>query len=262
MKRMKSALDVLATVLVIVSASLFIWRQFTPRAAASSRPQMEDVSGTIAADLSTLARGSGQLALVGFSDFECPYCGRHVRDVEPMIREAFVDTGVLRQVFVHLPLANHRHAMPASEASLCAEEQGKFWEMHDALFSDQKALDEKGLAESASRIGLDSETFSQCLAKGDAKVAIERHKRAAQDMKVQATPAFFLGMVQADGSILLKKRLNGALPFERFRAAIMELTPNELKSRIRDVALSNMGLPNLRRPSGFGGGSVQSPVHR
>jgi protein-disulfide isomerase len=107
MTRFKSMLDIAVTVLVVVAAGLVIWRQFEPINQSRSRPQVEEAKGTIPADVAAIVRGSGPLALVEFSDFECPFCGQHVREVAPMIRKAFVETGVVREVFVNYPLSNH-----------------------------------------------------------------------------------------------------------------------------------------------------------
>lgn len=238
MKRLKSILDMSVTVLVVVAASLVIWRQFAPVGQSQARPRVEAAVGTVPAELVTNARGTGQVALVEFADFQCPFCGQHARDVEPMIRKAFVDTGVAREVFVNYPLPSHPHAQPASEAAICAANQGRFWEMHDALFRNQAALEERDLTDRARELGLDIPLFSQCLGGGEARPVIERHKSAARALGVQATPAFFVGVMQPDGSLVLKKRINGALPFSDFRSAITDVTPLELRERVRDVALN------------------------
>jgi len=246
MKRLKSVVDVLATLLVVIAAGLVIWRQFIPAASSRRPPRIESAKGTLPAELARTALGSGQVALVEFADFECPFCGRHAREVEPMIRKTFVDTGVVREVFVNLPLPIHAHAGPASEAAMCAGQQGKFWGMYDALFQDQKGLEASDLTARADKIGLDSATLAECQRGGKARAEVERHKKVAAEMKVQATPAFFVGLVQSDGSIEIKKRLNGALPFADFRTAIVEVAPAELRSRIPKVAFNapQDGVPN------------------
>ena len=136
MKRAKTILDVVVTLLVATAAGLVIWRQLAIQKPSSARPPVEDVGGTLPADIAKQVRGTGPVALVEVADFECPFCGTHARDVEPMLRKAFVDTGVVRHVFLNNPHASHLHATPASEAALCADRQGKFWEMRDALFEN------------------------------------------------------------------------------------------------------------------------------
>lgn len=237
MTRLKSILDIGVTLLVVVAASLVIWRQFAPPRPAGARAAVEEASGRVPAAIATHVRGTGPVALVEFADFECPFCGKHARDVEPMIREMFVESGVVRHVFVNNPLQNHPRAMPASEAAACAGHQGKFWDMRDALFRNQMALADTDLTDRARELGLDLKLFSECVSSGKERHLIERHRAAARALNVQSTPAFFVGMVQADGSVELKKRLNGALPFDEFRNAIMNVAPRELRGLVREVAL-------------------------
>lgn len=236
MARLKSVLDTSLTVVVVVAASLVIWRQTSPAGEQRGRAPIEDSSGTIDAELATYVRETGPIALVEFADFECPFCGSHARDVEPIIRRAFIDTGLIRQVFLSFPLSSHRRAVPASEAALCAGKQGKFWEMRDALFRNQPALADADLVERARELGLDMPLFVTCIAGGQERAVIERHKLAARALNVKSTPSFFLGIAQVDGSVLLKKRINGALPFDEFRSAIRDLAPEKLSERINTVA--------------------------
>ena len=237
MKRLKSVLDVCVTLLVAVTAGLVIWKQFAPAGTLQGRAsQVEDVSGSIPAELATSTRGVGQVALVELADFECPFCGRHARDVEPEIVKTFIDTGLARQVFLNFPLENHPRAEPASAAALCAGKQGEFWGMHDLLFLDQKALEDSDLHDRARKLDLDVARFAQCVNGGEVKPLIERHMDVARSLGVEGTPAFFVGLVQKDGSVALKKRINGAVPFSVFRSAIIAVAPDELKVRLRDVA--------------------------
>jgi protein-disulfide isomerase len=241
MKRLKSIVDVSVSLLVLVAAGLVIWRQVSPAGGQQGRAPVEDASGTIEAELATYVRGTGPVALVEFADFECPFCGSHARDVEPMIRQAFIDTGVLRQVFLNFPLSKHQRAVPASEAALCAGKQDKFWEMRDALFLNQPTLADADLAKRARELGLDIALFTECIAGGKERSLIDRHKKTARALSVQSTPSFFLGIVKPDGSVELKKRINGALPFDEFRSAIMDVTPEKLRERISTVALNVAG---------------------
>jgi protein-disulfide isomerase len=235
MRRLKTAVDIVVTVLIVVAAILVIWRQFVPAGQTQARARIQDAAGTIPADLAINARGLGQVALVEFADFECPFCGRHAREVAPEIQKAFVDTEVIREVFLNFPLENHRRAEPAGAAAVCAANQGKFWAMHDALFRNQKALEQDDLTERAREVGLDLAIFSRCLETGDARPVIQRHKSAGRSLGVESTPVFFVGIVRADGSVELKKRINGAVPYSDFHSAIKDITPRALRDRIRDV---------------------------
>lgn len=237
MTRFKAVIDVLATILLIVAACVVIWRQFAAPSSPQQRTRIETATGSLPSDLMANHRGRGPVALIEFADFQCPFCGKHVRETEPTIRKAFVDSGVLRQVFVNFPLPNHPRAKPASEAAICAGNQGKFWEMHDGLFQNQSALEEDDLIKRAREIGVDSELFLACIASGAARSVVERHTAAGRELDVRATPSFFLGIVQADGSVQLKTRINGALAFSEFRSAISDITPDSVRPLIRPVAL-------------------------
>src|SRR5215213_10004710 len=80
---------------------------------------------------------SARLEVVEFADFECPACGSFATLAEPDVRSRLVNTGIIRYRFIDLPLTMHRNTWPAHRAAWCAGEQGKFWEMHDALFFNQ-----------------------------------------------------------------------------------------------------------------------------
>lgn len=78
---------------------------------------------------------NASVTIVEFSDFECPYCQRHFTQTNAKIIEEYVNSGKVKMVFKHYPLAFHSSAQKAAEAAECANEQGKFWEMHDILFT-------------------------------------------------------------------------------------------------------------------------------
>jgi protein-disulfide isomerase len=240
MKQFRSFLETFATIFIAIAVNIVLWKVAMHFVRASDRPQIEEASGSISASVATTSLGVGSLALVEFADFECPFCGTHAREVEPLIREAFVKTGILREVFFNLPLPIHAHAQSAGEAAVCAGQQGKFWEMYDALYANQTALEDHDLITRTDRLGLNHDQFAQCVRQGEARPLIDSQKSVARQMEVQATPAFFIGMVQPDGSISLKTRINGALPFEDFEAAILKIAPDHLRSQIRRSAQASL----------------------
>jgi len=84
-----------------------------------------------------LGEADAPVVLIEFSDYQCLYCRNFWRDTLPMIKSEYINTGKVRFVYRDLPLSVHPAAIPAAQATECAEEQGMFWEMHDKIFSEQ-----------------------------------------------------------------------------------------------------------------------------
>ena len=107
-----------------------------------------------------------RLVLIEFSDYQCPFCARFVRETLPEIEKDYIKTGKLKYVFRDFPITSaHKDAFKAALAAGCALDQGKFWEMHDRLFENQTAFTAHNLTQSAEAIGLNKEKFQQCLSK-------------------------------------------------------------------------------------------------
>ena len=137
-----------------------------------------------------------------FADFECPYCVRIVSSLK-RLEETYGDN--VRLVFRQFPLSSiHRHAQKAAEASLCADEQGKFWEMHDVMFEEQGTLGLTDLKEKAARLGLDSERFDACLDSSKYAARVAADFDAARRLGLTGTPAMFIN----------GRFLSGAQPYE------------------------------------------------
>jgi protein-disulfide isomerase len=166
---------------------------------------------------------TARLTLIEFSDFQCPFCGRHDRDTAPQIDKEYVTAGKLRHVFVDFPLESiHKFAFKAAEAARCAGEQGKYWEMHHRLFENQNKLDP--LTPHAEAIGLDVPKFEECLNSGRQAAAIRQEVAEAQKAGVTSTPTFFLAYTDPKTSkIKTVRRLTGAQPYTAFKAAIDKL---------------------------------------
>ncbi|MEJ5946891.1 Na+/H+ antiporter NhaA [Pseudokineococcus basanitobsidens] len=131
------------------------------------------------------------LTLVEYADFECPFCGRATGSVEEL-RERFGDR--LRYVFRHAPLdPTHVHAGLAAEAAEAADAQGRFWPMHDRLFTHQAALTSSDLLEHAAAVGLDVPRFARDLASSRRARRIQHDLESAQASGVPGTPAFYIG---------------------------------------------------------------------
>jgi len=147
------------------------------------------------------------VTIVEFSDFQCPFCVR-ARPTVSRVREAYGDR--VRWVFRHYPLDFHAQAEKAGEAAACAGDQGKFWEMHDLLWSNTAKLQVPDLKAHAATLGLDAAAFGECLDSGRHGGLVSGDLAAGQGYGVSGTPAFFVN----------GRPLVGAQPFEAFAQVI------------------------------------------
>jgi protein-disulfide isomerase len=149
------------------------------------------------------------VTIVQFSDFECPFCSR----VEPTIDQVMKEyAGKVRVAWRNMPLPFHKDAKPAALAAMAANQQGKFWQMHDILFKNQKALGAADLEKYAQEIGLNMAKFKAAIADKKLSDAIEEDAAMGGKIGARGTPAFFI-----NGTFL-----SGARPFDQFKARIDE----------------------------------------
>ncbi|PYV16925.1 MAG: thioredoxin [Acidobacteria bacterium] len=148
----------------------------------------------------TRVRGNpaAPVTIVEFSDFQCPYCKKVTATLNDLLAKY---QGRVKLGYRDFPMRQlHPHAEIAAEAGRCAEEQGKFWEYHDALFADQTKLDEAGLEATAQKLGLDEKSFQSCLASGKFKAQVEQDVQDGSKAGVSGTPGFFINGVFVNGS--------------------------------------------------------------
>ena len=175
----------------------------------------------------TQGAATAKAVVVEFSDFECPFCGRHAQTTYREILGKFVDAGVVRYVFRHLPLEQlHPSAVRAATSSECARQQGKFWEMHDRLFANQKALGSPDLLSHAKAVGLDEANFQACMDGGSASARVRADLAEAERLSLTATPAFLIGEMTSSGAVRITRRIDGAHPMPIFQSAIEAVLAN------------------------------------
>jgi protein-disulfide isomerase len=143
-------------------------------------------------------RADAPVTLVEYGDYECPHCGR----AYPIIKEVQRRLGSkLRFVFRNFPLTeSHPHAEQAAEAAEGAAIQGRFWEMHDALYEHQQALDDRHLVGYAAKLGIDPKTFEQELHAHAHKARVREDFTSGVRSGVNGTPTFFINGVRFDDS--------------------------------------------------------------
>ena len=146
-----------------------------------------------------LGPADAPVTLVEFTDYQCPFCGRHNNVTAPKLREHYGD--MLRVIVLHFPLVSiHPLAPKAAEAAECAADQGKFWEYNDTLHADQSAVDPSSLLRHAETLGLDIGTFGECLESGEKRLLIEQHIRAAVEAGARGTPFFVVNGQKMSGA--------------------------------------------------------------
>jgi len=147
------------------------------------------------------------ITIIEFSDFECPYCSRANNTVEEVLKKY---PNKVKVVFKNLPLPFHKEAKPAAAAALAAGEQGKFWEMHDALFANQRGLNSAFYKTTAEKLGLDVDKFIADMKSEKVQKQIEEDTKLASQNGITGTPGFFIN------GVLLK----GAQPLPAFQRVI------------------------------------------
>lgn len=180
-----------------------------PRPAPAPRPQEDPnkVYQIPQGDSYWVGSPTAPVSLVVFSDFQCPFCARLAKTLAGLME---ANPGKLKIVFKHMPLPFHKDAFGAHEAALAAGAQGRFWEMHDKLFTNTRALKPEDLDRYAQELGLDLYRFRADLDSHAFKAIIERDMAFAKEIGVRGTPASFVN----------GKRLSGAQPADAFQKVI------------------------------------------
>lgn len=151
-----------------------------------------------------------KVTIVAFSDYQCPFCSRGEESIAEVMKAY---PSEVKLYFRDYPLPMHTDAPKAAEAAHCAKDQGKYWEMHDKLFANQKALKVEDLKTYAKEVGVsDAAKFAKCLDSGEKKHIVDESMEAGRKLNVNGTPAFFVNGIL----------LSGAQPFEKFKQVIDE----------------------------------------
>jgi protein-disulfide isomerase len=199
-----------------------------PAPAPAARPQQPAFQEQVISIGTSPTKGKSDapVTIVEYSDYQCPYCARVYRDTLSLIQKEYIDTGKVRFVMRENPLETiHQDAMNASQAALCAGDQGKYWEMHNLIFDNQRELRVENLKNYAGTIDIDTAVFNECL---DGKKHVETVRRdlaSGAKLGVRGTPGFVFGLTDPDDSdkVKMMKFLRGAQPVTSFRATIDEL---------------------------------------
>ena len=190
--------------------------------AAPAPPDGEtEADAAAAAPFNELGSRDAQVLIIEFSDLQCSYCARHASQTLPELRRNYIDTGKIRYAARDLPLPMHRHAVPAAVAARCAGEQGKFWEMRQAIYLARGRLDQEPYAQMAGELGLDVERLEECRRDGRQLEKVRADAALAAAEGISSTPAFVIGRIV--GEEFHGETIVGAKPYAVFAAKIDSL---------------------------------------
>jgi protein-disulfide isomerase len=164
-----------------------------------------------------LGKPDAPVQVIEFADFECPACGQFATLAEPDIRKRLIEPGTISYRFYDFPLPMHKNTWAASNAAACADEQGKFWEMHDQLFNAQDQWNGEATSrpkskfqEYAKAMGLDVGKWEACFDSRKYQGRIKANEQMAEKRGAGQTPTFVIG----------NKMVGGAISFDHFKALV------------------------------------------
>jgi len=162
------------------------------------------------------------VGIVEFTDYECPFCRRFHDQTFPRLKEKYIDMGKVVYVVRDYALPFHNEGRPAAIAANCAAKQDKFWDMNSELFSRQRDLGQATYLAAAKKIGIDVNSFAQCLNDQSIGQEVDQDQVIGQSLGVNGTPSFFIGRVEK-GRLVNAKALSGAQPFSVFSRVIDQI---------------------------------------
>lgn len=159
-------------------------------------------------DLPTEGSDKAHFVLIEFADFQCPFCRHFANKILPQVRRDYVDPGILQVAFANMPLPTHDFSDKAARAGECAFQQGRFWQIHDALFSVAE-LSDAAIEKAAVVSGVEEGRFARCFSSAAVESTVRAALANARAVEAQGTPTFFVG-VKADGGVRVTSRFMAA----------------------------------------------------
>lgn len=183
-----------------------------PAPSAPSKPTSVNVK--ITSDDPVKGNVNAKLTIIEFGDYQCPFCGRFFKDVEPLILKDYVDTGKVKFIYKNLAFLG-KESTDAANAALCAKEQNKFWEYHDKLYNSQSgenqgAFSTDNLKKFALDLGLNATKFNSCLDAQKYNSQVQADTAEANRNGFQGTPSTAIGTTP----------VIGAQPYAQFKTTI------------------------------------------
>lgn len=179
-------------------------------------------------NLPVLGRQDAKIAIIEFSDFQCPYCKRFTDNAFKQIKENFIDTGKVQYVARDFPLNFHPQAMPAAIAATCSFKQDSYWPMRDVLFSNPKQLGDDLYQKAATDLSLNMQEFADCLKDQSVADKVEGDLALGKSLGVRGTPSFIIGRVE-NGELIEPQIVVGAQRYPAFESILNELEKEKNK---------------------------------
>lgn len=235
--RFWTIVDRTATALILVVAGIILFQRFSP--SRTTKPGVPVPTQPVAfGGLPIVGAPTARLGMLIFSDFDCPFCAQFARNAWAVFRKEFVDSGKVRVAFVHRPIeTQHPAAFRAAEVAECAAQQGRFWDVHDFLFSPaskgqgtspRAVIDLDALSDTIiSDFSLDASSYRGCL-EGGAASRIRDNIAQAESLSIRSTPIFLLGRIDSNERLVVKEVVTGARSIDVFRQALERSGLNQI----------------------------------
>ena len=201
-------------VVAVLGIGAISWTATHPKTTATT---IDPTLPALKAEGYVLGSATAPVEVNEFADFECPSCGQYATLTEPDVRTRFVNTGQLRIRYMDYPLPMHKNTWDASLAAACANEQGKFWEMHDLIFQNQDKWNGEAtrrprgpLSDLAQSLKLDMTKYGSCMDTEKFRAQVQANSKEAERRQVSQTPTFLIG----------DKLVPGAIPFDMFKKLV------------------------------------------
>lgn len=171
----------------------------------------------------SLGSENAPIVIIEYSDYQCPFCRTWVEASKAQLQREYIDTGKVRLIWKDFPLNFHPMAETYSNAARCAGEQGKYWQMHDTIFSEQGKKGQgtitditvSDIKQWGSNLGLNTTQFNSCVDTDKYAAEIQDNTREGTSVGVGGTPSFVIGKSNGTGQLIV-----GAQPYSTFKAAI------------------------------------------
>lgn len=222
--------------LITVVAALVLYAILAPTLRPIAEVVTVESRARYMADDNSMGDPNAPIQIVEYSDFQCPFCKRHYTETEPLLEQYYIDTG--KVFFTYRSAGNfvsrnagNTESQDAAMAAYCAGDQGKFWEMHDSLFENNRDVENQGsftnrrLKAIAETVGLEMATFNECLDGGTYEERVQDDLAAAIENGMQGTPHFVVTYT-VNGETKTKI-IEGAQPFNVFQVEL-EAILNEI----------------------------------